>query len=79
MIEGFKIDGVISHDNRGCKVFPLGQMDLMKWIQDQYDMPIMIFEANHGDPSNFSEGQISTRLQAFLEVLQQRPQRCQIR
>jgi len=70
MIEGFKVDGVICHDNRGCKVFPLGQMDLMRWIQEEYQLPVMVFEANHGDPSNFSEGQINTRLQAFLELLQ---------
>jgi benzoyl-CoA reductase/2-hydroxyglutaryl-CoA dehydratase subunit BcrC/BadD/HgdB len=75
MVEAFEVDGIISHENRGCKVVPLGQMDLTRWLQTEYDLPIMIFEANHGDPTNFSEGQISTRLQAFLEVLQEKPQR----
>lgn len=69
LMEEFKIDGVIAHDNRGCKVVPLGQMDNVAWLQQTYQVPIMSFEANHGDPSNFSEGQIKTRLQAFLEML----------
>lgn len=69
MMESFQVDGVIAHDNRGCKVVPLGQMDNLAWLQKTYQVPIMVFEANHGDPSNFSEGQISTRLQAFLEIL----------
>ncbi|MDP6560081.1 MAG: 2-hydroxyacyl-CoA dehydratase family protein [Candidatus Binatia bacterium] len=69
MMDKFKIDGAIAHDNRGCKVIPLGQMDNITWLQQTYQVPIMVFEANHGDPSNFSEGQIKTRLQAFQEIL----------
>jgi benzoyl-CoA reductase/2-hydroxyglutaryl-CoA dehydratase subunit BcrC/BadD/HgdB len=75
MVEGFQVDGVVSHDNRGCKVFPLGQMDLIRWLQEEYQLPVMTFEANHGDPTNFAEGQINTRLQAFLELLQNKPKR----
>ncbi|OGW12777.1 MAG: hypothetical protein A3G93_03565 [Nitrospinae bacterium RIFCSPLOWO2_12_FULL_45_22] len=69
MIKEYKIDGVICHSNRGCKGLSNGRLDIMQWLQEECQLPVLIFESNSADPDDFAEGQIKTRLEAFLEIL----------
>jgi benzoyl-CoA reductase subunit B len=69
MIEEYTIDGVICHSNRGCKGLSNGRLDIMQWLQEECQVPVLIFESNSADPDDFAEGQIRTRLEAFLEIL----------
>jgi benzoyl-CoA reductase/2-hydroxyglutaryl-CoA dehydratase subunit BcrC/BadD/HgdB len=69
MIKDYQIDGVVVHSNRGCVGLSKAQLDVMRYVQETHDIPVLIFESNAADPEEYSEGQISTRLQAFLELL----------
>lgn len=69
MIEQYKIDGIIAHSNRGCKGLSNGRLDLLSQIQQTCGVPVLIFESNSADPEDFAEGQIRTRVEAFLEIL----------
>jgi benzoyl-CoA reductase/2-hydroxyglutaryl-CoA dehydratase subunit BcrC/BadD/HgdB len=69
MVKEYKIDGVICHSNRGCKGLSNGRLDIMQWLQEECQVPILIFESNSADPDDFAEGQIRTRLEAFLEII----------
>jgi benzoyl-CoA reductase/2-hydroxyglutaryl-CoA dehydratase subunit BcrC/BadD/HgdB len=73
MIEEFHIDGIIAHSNRGCKgIESNGMLGILNWVQKNYNLPILVFESNSTDPEEFSQGQFKVRLEAFLEVLEQR-------
>ncbi len=69
IIHDFNIQGVIMHMDRTCRPMSLPQYDLMKYIQESLNVPAMLFHADSMDERYFSEAQISTRLEAFLEGL----------
>ncbi len=69
IIRDFNIQGVIMHMDRTCRPMSLPQYDLMKYIQESLNVPAMLFNADSMDERYFSESQISTRLEAFLEGL----------
>lgn len=69
MARDYSADGIICHSNRGCKNLSMNRVDVMKLVEDELDIPVLIFEANMTDPNEYSEGQIKNRMDAFLEML----------
>jgi benzoyl-CoA reductase/2-hydroxyglutaryl-CoA dehydratase subunit BcrC/BadD/HgdB len=69
MIEKYQVDGMVMHSNRSCKPYSLGQYDLRKMIMDKLGVPTLIIEADMVDERSFSESQIETRIEAFMETL----------
>jgi len=69
MVEKYKADGLVMHSNRSCKPYSLGQYDLAKMITGQFGIPVLIFEADMVDERSFSEAQVETRIDAFMETL----------
>jgi benzoyl-CoA reductase/2-hydroxyglutaryl-CoA dehydratase subunit BcrC/BadD/HgdB len=69
MIDKYEVDGVVMHSNRSCKPYSLGQYDIQKIIQQKRGIPTLLLEADMVDERSFSESQIETRIDAFMEVL----------
>lgn len=72
MIKKYNIDGVVMHSNRSCKPYSFGQLDLQKWILDELGVPTLMLEADMLDGRNFSESQIETRIDAFMEIIKEK-------
>lgn len=68
----YKIDGVVFHNNKSCKPITLGQMLIKDALKKELDIPSVVIEADHMDARNFSKGQFQSRVEAFLEMLQER-------
>ena len=69
MIDKYEVDGLVMHSNRSCKPYSLGQYDIQKIIQQKRGIPTLLIEADMVDERSFSESQIETRIDAFMEVL----------
>ncbi len=69
MITKYRADGLVIHSNRSCKPYSLGQYDLQKMVMKEFGVPSLIIEADMVDERNFSESQIETRIDAFMETL----------
>jgi benzoyl-CoA reductase/2-hydroxyglutaryl-CoA dehydratase subunit BcrC/BadD/HgdB len=69
MIEKYGIDGLVSHSNRSCKPYSLGQYDIQRMVQERCGIPGLVIEADMTDARSFSENQIDTRIDAFMEML----------
>lgn len=67
----YKIDGAIIHSNKSCKPISIGQMDLRRALMDALEVPTVMFEADHMDVRNWSEGQVMNRIDAFMDMLEQ--------
>jgi benzoyl-CoA reductase/2-hydroxyglutaryl-CoA dehydratase subunit BcrC/BadD/HgdB len=65
LIAFYDVDGVVMHSNRSCKPYSFAQYELQRLI----DVPSVIIEADQTDSRAFSEQQVQTRLEAFLEML----------
>lgn len=68
----YKIDGAILHSNKSCKPISLGQMDIRRVLMDELEVPSVMFEADHMDVRNWSDAQVKNRLDAFMDMLEQR-------
>ncbi|MDY0219767.1 MAG: 2-hydroxyacyl-CoA dehydratase [Desulfobacterium sp.] len=69
MLDRYRADGLVMHSNRSCKPYSLGQYDIQRIVQEQAKVPVLIMEADMCDSRNFSESQIQTRIEAFMEVV----------
>jgi bcr-type benzoyl-CoA reductase subunit B len=72
LIKKYDVDGLVMHSNRSCKPYSFGQYDLAKMVMKQLNIPTLILEADMVDERNFSESQIETRIDAFMETLAQK-------
>jgi benzoyl-CoA reductase/2-hydroxyglutaryl-CoA dehydratase subunit BcrC/BadD/HgdB len=57
------------HSNRSCKPYSLGQYDIMRQVSQRSGVPGVIIEADMCDSRVYSEEQVKTRIQAFMETL----------
>jgi len=69
MIKKYDVDGLVMHSNRSCKPYSLGQYDIQKMVMKEFGIPTLIIEADQVDERNFSESQIETRIDAFMETI----------
>ena len=63
------IDGVIFASNRSCKVYSLMQMDLLKRVSEQLNVPSVMIDVDHADVRKYSEEATFTRIEALLEII----------
>ncbi len=69
LIEKYDVDGLVMHSNRSCKPYSFGQYDLAKMVMKKLNIPTLILEADMVDERSFSDSQIETRIDAFMETL----------
>ncbi len=69
MIDKYDVDGLVMHSNRSCKPYSLGQYDIQRIVQQERGIPSLIIEADMVDERNFSEAQVLTRIEAFMEII----------
>ncbi|RPI96164.1 MAG: 2-hydroxyacyl-CoA dehydratase [Spirochaetales bacterium] len=72
MIKKYDVDGFVMHSNRSCKPYSLGQYDIMKTLQREMGLPSLMIEADMVDERAWSESQIETRIDAFMEIIKQK-------
>ncbi len=66
-----QVDGVICFCQWGCKQ-TLGLADLFKEAFEAEGMPLLVLDGDGADRRNAFDGQVSTRLNAFVEMLKGR-------
>jgi benzoyl-CoA reductase/2-hydroxyglutaryl-CoA dehydratase subunit BcrC/BadD/HgdB len=72
LFQRFSLDGSLMFVNRSCKAVSFAVYQLKEVIAAQTGTPALIFESDMGDQRFYSETQIRTRIEAFLETLQRR-------
>ena len=68
----YKADGFLMHSNRSCKPYSFGQLDIKDEVAKRTGKPGLMIEADMCDPRAYSDEQIETRIQAFIETLKER-------
>jgi benzoyl-CoA reductase/2-hydroxyglutaryl-CoA dehydratase subunit BcrC/BadD/HgdB len=71
----YNSDGVINFCHWGCKQSSGGVMLLRERMQ-KAGIPLLVLDGDAMDRRNSSDGQIKTRLEAFLEILNQQKEGC---
>lgn len=71
LVERTDADGVVLFSHWGCKATS-GSLTLMQHVLDKHNIPSVILDGDGCDRTNSPEGQVATRLDAFLEMLSAR-------
>jgi benzoyl-CoA reductase/2-hydroxyglutaryl-CoA dehydratase subunit BcrC/BadD/HgdB len=72
LFQRYSLDGSLMFVNRSCKAVSFAVYQLKEIIAAKTGTPALIFESDMGDQRFYSETQIQTRIEAFLETLQRR-------
>jgi benzoyl-CoA reductase/2-hydroxyglutaryl-CoA dehydratase subunit BcrC/BadD/HgdB len=72
LIDKYDVDGFVLHSNRSCKPYSFGQLDLQRIVEKERGIPCLMIEADMVDQRSFSESQVATRIEAFMEIIQAR-------
>ena len=68
----YRIDGAINPCRWGCRQ-GTGSRGIVGQGLKEIGVPVLNLEVDCVDPRNFAEGQLRTRLEAFTEMLSERP------
>jgi len=75
MAKYLKADGVVYFNHWGCKK-TLGGSGITKKILEESGIPVLVLDGDGCDRKNINDGQMKTRLQAFLEILEEKNEIC---
>src|SRR5699024_806791 len=67
MIDEYEIDGVIEVVLQACHTFNVEAYSVQEFVTNEMDKPYIYIETDY---SKLDEGQINTRINAFLEILE---------
>ncbi|MFX0077211.1 MAG: 2-hydroxyacyl-CoA dehydratase subunit D [Candidatus Hermodarchaeota archaeon] len=74
-VEDWHIDGVILHNNMSCRPNSCGLYDLKRHLQDDYDIPCLVIDADMNDPRKLNDVQVLNKIESFIEILRERKKR----
>ena len=69
LIDEFSLTGFIMHSNRSCKPYSVGMYRMQKELSQLTGKPGVVIEADQNDPRVYSDLQVETRLEAFIESM----------
>ena len=70
-IAEYDIDGLILHANLSCRPSSTGLQDLKAAIEKRTKIPVLILNCDMDDPRAYSEAQVMTRVEAFIEMMEE--------
>jgi len=78
MLKDYDIDAVIFHASRNCKANSLPMYIFREEIANEYGLPVLLFEADILDAAVYSKSQVLNRIEAFLEMVEQKKVRSRL-
>ena len=67
-----KVDGAIFHMNRSCKHWSGNLYEMERRFREETGVPTITFDGDQSDPRCFSEAQYETRVEALVEIMEER-------
>ena len=72
LADEYSIDGLVMFSSKTCRLWNMGQWEILNSIDKKYGIPGTVIEADMIDSSMLSEEQIKTRLEALFETIDAR-------
>jgi len=72
LAEAYRIDGAINPCHWGCRQ-GTGARGLIDSSMKEIGVPVLNLEVDCVDRGNFAEGQLITRIEAFMEMIESHP------
>jgi benzoyl-CoA reductase/2-hydroxyglutaryl-CoA dehydratase subunit BcrC/BadD/HgdB len=75
LVKDFDLDGIIFHSNRSCKLMDFRQFEVQRRVEEATGIPTVMFDGDQTDSRAFSLAQYETRIQALVEMMEERKKR----
>jgi benzoyl-CoA reductase/2-hydroxyglutaryl-CoA dehydratase subunit BcrC/BadD/HgdB len=72
MVKDWQCDGAIFFSNRSCISITGVVVDKISYLEDNFGIPSISFQAEMADPRSFAEADVLAQIDAFLELLEQK-------
>ena len=69
IIKDYDIDGIILLSSRSCKATSINNLIIHRILRDKYGIPSVVIEADHTDHRDYSDTEVKTKLDTFMEIL----------
>lgn len=68
----YKVDGLVFGGSSGCKEASKGAYDMAEEFQNQSGIPVIVLNANHGDPRGYTEADVEEAILNFVQTIKTR-------
>jgi benzoyl-CoA reductase/2-hydroxyglutaryl-CoA dehydratase subunit BcrC/BadD/HgdB len=68
-VDEYKVDGILIHTARSCRLSATTQVTFRNILQDFVKAPILSIESDIIDERSYSEAQVKAQIDAFIEIL----------
>jgi benzoyl-CoA reductase/2-hydroxyglutaryl-CoA dehydratase subunit BcrC/BadD/HgdB len=68
-VDEYKVDGILIHTARSCRLSATMQVTFRNILQDFVKIPILSIESDIIDERSYSEAQVKAQIDAFMEIL----------
>jgi len=65
----YNLDGVVLSYTPTCRALYVNQIEIKNTLEEELGVPSLLLESDMVDPSSFNEGQMLTRIDAFIELV----------
>jgi benzoyl-CoA reductase subunit B len=65
----YHLDGVVLSYTPTCRALYVNQLEIKNVLEEELGVPSLLLESDMVDPSSFNEGQMLTRIDAFIELV----------
>ena len=72
LIQEYSIDGMLFFSSKTCRMWNLGQQEIIEKVERKYGIPGIVIKGDMIDSSMVSEDQLRTRIEALLETIEAR-------
>jgi benzoyl-CoA reductase/2-hydroxyglutaryl-CoA dehydratase subunit BcrC/BadD/HgdB len=69
IVKSYHVDGLVVFENRGCRAYSTGQLDVAKSLKEKRGLPYLAFEGNMADPGGHDPKRVRRMVDTFREIL----------
>ena len=71
----YNCDGAVLSYTPTCRALYVNQMEILNTLMEELGVPSLLLESDMVDPSSFNEAQTMSRIDAFIEVVEEKAKR----
>jgi len=72
LVQDFSVDGLVAQSSRSCRFMNIGQYDIINLVTKRTGCPAVFIEGDMCDERVYSESEVDSKIDAFMELLAQR-------
>ena len=69
VVHTYNVDGIVVFENKGCRAYSTGQLDVAAKMKETLGIPSLIIEGNMADPGSHDPDAVRRKVDIFRDIL----------